>query len=248
VNASVGDTIKFMWGANNHTVTKGSQLTPCNKSMDSLFFTSGTNNKGFVFTQVVNDTNPTFFFCNTPGHCPKGMFGIINPPNALASPTSVSGMMQSLAANSSEISAYASLTASQTATNPGAAKWGGNIDMASMPAWSLPYIAENVMYTRSFLAANAEVLKDDGSIDLSGSESTPLMIPQDLSAALSSASTASSASPSAAGTAAGSPAASASPAVAAVGGTSNSTSSALSMSSSKVVVGAVAAFATFLML
>lgn len=47
VNASVGDTIKFMWGANNHTVTKSSELTPCNKSADALF-TSGTNNKDFV--------------------------------------------------------------------------------------------------------------------------------------------------------------------------------------------------------
>lgn len=47
VNASVGDTIKFMWGANNHTVTKSSALLPCNKSSDALF-TSGTQNKDFV--------------------------------------------------------------------------------------------------------------------------------------------------------------------------------------------------------
>jgi hypothetical protein len=26
----------------------------------------------------VNDTNPTFFYCATPGHCPKGMFGIMS--------------------------------------------------------------------------------------------------------------------------------------------------------------------------
>ena len=47
VNASVGDTIKFMWGANNHTVTKSSQLTPCNKTADALF-ASGTHDKDFV--------------------------------------------------------------------------------------------------------------------------------------------------------------------------------------------------------
>jgi plastocyanin len=47
VNASVGDTIKFMWGANNHTVTKSSELTPCNKTADALF-ASGTHNKDFV--------------------------------------------------------------------------------------------------------------------------------------------------------------------------------------------------------
>ena len=94
INASVGDTIKFMWGANNHTVTKSSALLPCNKSSDALF-TSGTQNKDFVcrfcqsqsrslaqthilsVTQVVNDTNPTFFYCGTPTHCQKGMFGIM---------------------------------------------------------------------------------------------------------------------------------------------------------------------------
>jgi len=102
VNASVGDTIKFMWGANNHTVTKSSSLLPCNKTADALF-ASGTQNKDFVFTQVVNDTSPTFFYCATPTHCQKGMFGIINPPNALAgAPSSVGSMMPALAANVSD--------------------------------------------------------------------------------------------------------------------------------------------------
>jgi plastocyanin len=47
LNASVGDTVKFMWGANNHTVTKSSALLPCNKSLDDAF-ASGTQNKDFV--------------------------------------------------------------------------------------------------------------------------------------------------------------------------------------------------------
>lgn len=67
VNASVGDTVMFMWGANNHTVTKSSELTPCNKTSDSPF-ASGEQNAGFVFEQVVNDTNPVYFYCGTPGH------------------------------------------------------------------------------------------------------------------------------------------------------------------------------------
>ncbi len=93
LNASVGDTIFFMWGANNHTVTKSSALTPCNKTSDALF-ASGTHDKDFTctftfrftsaqhihlfaVTQVVNSTDPTFFYCATPGHCAKGMFGIM---------------------------------------------------------------------------------------------------------------------------------------------------------------------------
>ena len=32
VNASVGDTLYWIWGGNNHTVTKSSELSPCNKT------------------------------------------------------------------------------------------------------------------------------------------------------------------------------------------------------------------------
>ena len=47
VNASVGDTIKFMWGANTHTVTKSSSLSPCNATQNAPF-ASGIQSKGFV--------------------------------------------------------------------------------------------------------------------------------------------------------------------------------------------------------
>jgi plastocyanin len=47
LNASVGDTVKFIWGANNHTVTKSSQLSLCNKTGDQ-HFVSGEQNKTFV--------------------------------------------------------------------------------------------------------------------------------------------------------------------------------------------------------
>jgi plastocyanin len=47
LNASVGDTINFMWGANNHTVTKSSQLELCNKTSDAPF-ASGEHNKSFM--------------------------------------------------------------------------------------------------------------------------------------------------------------------------------------------------------
>lgn len=56
--------------------------------------------------------------------------------------------------------------------------------MAALPEWSHQYVAENVLYTRNFLAANAEVLKENGAVDLSAAGTTPLMIPQDLSAAV----------------------------------------------------------------
>jgi len=145
VNASVGDTIKFMWGANTHTVTKSSSLSPCNATKDAPF-ASGIHSKGFVFTQVVNDTNPVFFHCAVPTHCSKGMFGVINPQNAFGSNTSVNGMMGSMTTSNPSISAYSSMISNMTNTKDSrsvmASKWGGSINMASLPSWSHSMVAE----------------------------------------------------------------------------------------------------------
>lgn len=137
-----------------------------------------------------------------------------------------------------------------TQNNSVAARWGGNIDVASLPPWSHPMVAENVMYTRSFLASNPETMKDDGSIDLGSSANTPLMIPQDVSVALSNANT---------GAGAGAPSAPVSPPVASAtstgaGAPSTSASAAsnltngASASSPKLAVAIIAAAASFLLL
>lgn len=246
VNASVGDTVMFMWGANNHTVTKSDALTVCDKATDALF-TSGTQNKDFTFTQVVNDTNPVFFHCGTPGHCQKGMFGIINPPNAIGSPTSVSGMMSSLTSNNSDISAYASVSSKMCAGNSVASKWGGGIDMGKLPDWSHQYVAENVLYTRNFLASNKDVTRDDGSVDLSSAATNPLMFPQDISTALNNAGS-SSAATSASAAASGSSTASASSSAASSSSTAASSTNGANSLTSSTAMGLVAALAVFLAL
>lgn len=203
LNASVGDTIMFMWGANNHTVTKSSELTPCNKTSDSLF-TSGTQNKSFVckngilllvsrrkltscpllVTQVVNDTNPTFYYCGTPTHCQKGMFGIINPPNAYMQPSSASMMMPSLADQYPSTKAGMSYAANVTSSKPAAAGWGDNIDLSGVPEWAQSYTAENIAFTKSLLAMNPELINDAGSVDLTPLGSNPLMLPTDVASAV----------------------------------------------------------------
>ncbi|KAH7916046.1 hypothetical protein BJ138DRAFT_996735 [Hygrophoropsis aurantiaca] len=186
VNASVGDTVEFVWGANNHTVTKSSQLAVCNKT-SAAPFASGEQNKTFTFSQMVNDTNATFFYCGTPGHCEKGMFGIINPPNAVpGSNTSVASMMSGMASNSSNVSSMNSYTNNMTSNNTVASNWGGNIDMSGMPEWSYQYIAENVMYTRTFLAANPQTLNADGTVSLGNAGNTPMVIPNDITSAANS--------------------------------------------------------------
>jgi len=245
VNASVGDTVAFIWGANLHTVTKSYQLNLCNKTADQPF-ASGEQNKSFVFTQVVNDTNPTFFYCGTPTHCEKGMFGIINPPNAMMQNTSVSMMMPSLTSMYPSTQAAMSYTTNLTASQPNAASWGMGIDMSAMPSWAQQYTAENVLYTQSFLAMNSDALKPDGSVDLSILASNPVMLPTDVAASLDSTgkSTSSSGYPASSSTTSGA----SSPSTSAVGGSSKSTSGAGALSTPRVAVALIAVAALFVVL
>jgi plastocyanin len=178
VNASVGDTVKFIWGANNHTVTKSSQLTPCNKTSDSPF-ASGVQLKDFVFEQVVNDTNPVFFHCAVPNHCTKGMFGIINPPNALAGPSSVGSLMQPMVEANPDLGKMRTYVDDATKNSDSASKWGTNLNLADIPEWAHEDFMENVLYTRTFLAANADALNDNGEVDGSLGGNPPV-IPQEI--------------------------------------------------------------------
>ena len=174
VNASVGDTVKFVWGANNHTVTKGSELTPCNATSDSPFAT-GVQLKGFTFEQVVNDTNPLFFYCAVPNHCSKGMFGIINPPNALGAPSSVGSMMQSMVSANPSLGMMRTYADNATKSSNLASEWGTNFDMANIPQWAQESFVENVLFTRTYLAANADAIQN-GEVDTTN----PPVIPQDI--------------------------------------------------------------------
>jgi len=215
---------------------------PCNKSGDALF-TSGTHDKGFEFTQVVNSTEPTFYYCGTPTHCQKGMFGIINPPVAFGAPTSVDVMASDMAASDYDIAAMWSSTDSATKGNYKAASWGGNIDSKDMPDWSKKDLLKNTMYVRNFLAANPDVLKENGSIDLSNAANTPLNFPQDFSAAVSYGSPPAASAPATPSTAASaSPLPTASAGATAANAVSNGGNS---ISSPKILVGLMVAFATF---
>lgn len=73
------------------------------------------------------------------------MFGIINAPNVENNnPSSVASMMPAMMSNSSTIAAM--YAASNISSNPVAATWGDNMNMASMPTWAQPLMAENVVY------------------------------------------------------------------------------------------------------
>jgi len=240
VNASVGDTIMFMWGANNHTVTKSSQVELCNKTSDNLF-TSGTQNKGFTFTQVVNDTNPTFYYCGTPTHCQKGMFVIINPPNAGGHPAAASNMMSSLSGQYPSTKAGWSYASNATSNNTGAANWGASMDMSKMPDWSMPYMAENILYTRSFLAMNPESMNANGDVNLSPLSNNAIMVPTDVASAARQNNAESGTSSSSASSSGATP----TPSSASAASSSGSSNGAGALASPRVAVALVAVAAAF---
>ncbi|KAI0046114.1 hypothetical protein FA95DRAFT_1419239 [Auriscalpium vulgare] len=240
-NASVGDTVKFIWGGNDHTVTKSSQLEICNKTSDAPF-ASGTQNLSFVFTQVVNDTNPTFYYCGTPTHCQKGMFGIINPPNALGA---ASAAIPGLAANSSSTSAALSYANNATSNNAAASSWGANIDLSTLPTWAHSLAAENILYTRAFLGQNPEVINTDGTVDMSAAANNALMIPSDVASLSNNAAVTPASSSAASDNAASSAAPAASSAAASPVSAANKPNGAGVMASPSVAVALVAVVAAF---
>jgi len=191
-NASVGDTVQFIWGSSEHTVTKSSALELCNKTSEAPVFASGEQQQGFIYNQVVNDTNPIFYYCGTPGHCEKGMFGMINANTTTSGSSSAANMLPQMMMNSSVLSAMYAYQQNVSNGNTMADNWGSNIDMSGMPSWSQEYVAQNIMYSRTFLAANPEVMQADGTINLSKAQT--IAIPKDLAAQLSAASAAQGAS------------------------------------------------------
>ncbi|KAG8762129.1 hypothetical protein FRC11_011039 [Ceratobasidium sp. 423] len=179
VNASVGDTVRFMWGAGPHTVTKSSALTVCNKSADASSFASGQQNASFVFDQVVNNTDPTFFYCAVPNHCQKGMFGIINPPSAPAgSATSVGAMMSTWTSQNPDLAKMQTAVDAMTINTP-AYNWASNLDVSSIPTEAHQSLVENVFYSRMFYAANTGA--EQGA---SRPDGQPISIPNDVNTLL----------------------------------------------------------------
>jgi hypothetical protein len=172
------------------------------------------------------------------------MFGIINPAVNLGAPTSAGFMMSELTSKDSDLKAYASLVQKETAGKAGA-NWGTNLDLGALPGWAHGLAAENIMFTRSLLASNQEIVKENGSIDLSSIGTTPLDIPNDVPAALAAAA---AAAPATTPTAAAPPAASNTAAAETTGVSGGLNNGAGALVSSKAAVAVIAVVATFLML
>ncbi|PYH94083.1 hypothetical protein BO71DRAFT_399131 [Aspergillus ellipticus CBS 707.79] len=90
LTAAVGDIIVFEFYPANHSVVKADYLAPCVPANEGLFysgpFNSFNENNGQLigppptWSLVVNDTEPTFFYCTALQSCiGNGMVGVINP-------------------------------------------------------------------------------------------------------------------------------------------------------------------------
>jgi len=83
VNASISDTVTFVFNPKNHTVTQSTFAAPCQPmsgGVDSGFQPVATNAANVPsFSVTVNNTTPIWFYCRQTSHCEQGMVFAINP-------------------------------------------------------------------------------------------------------------------------------------------------------------------------
>jgi len=90
VKASPGDMIQFHFYPMKHSVAQSSFANPCqplpaNGSAPAGFWSgfmpvTAQDSVMPVYTIMVNDTKPIWFYCATEMHCEQGMAGVINAP------------------------------------------------------------------------------------------------------------------------------------------------------------------------
>jgi plastocyanin len=91
VTANPGDSIRFTFGAKNHTVTQSTFANPCQQITDANGVPSGffSGYMPVAATQTtdlpqfwipVKDTKPIWAFCSQANHCQQGMVFAVNAP------------------------------------------------------------------------------------------------------------------------------------------------------------------------
>jgi plastocyanin len=83
--AAVGDTVRIHFYPGGHSFVSSDFNSPCtsNNVLNSGIVNSNSGQASMMYQFTVNDTNPIWFYCGTPGHCAAGMSGVINPPYVL---------------------------------------------------------------------------------------------------------------------------------------------------------------------
>jgi len=85
VNASIGDTVEFLFYPANHSVVQGNFDSPCTPRdggyYSGFFFNTKSGPSANSFVISITDPNPIYLYCSQASHCNAGMVGIINPSN-----------------------------------------------------------------------------------------------------------------------------------------------------------------------
>jgi len=186
VNASVGDTIRYVWSTPaNHTATLSSALLPCNKSAkaDELKWASGVRNGSEgpqTFDVLLQTDEQQFFYCSVAKHCEKGMFGMVQPKTG--GNNTVSFHMQNWLDSNPDLKAAWANVHEQTKDTP-ADSWGNNFSIDDVPEESYMDMAKNIIWSRAMFAANPGSLEANSATTVDGS---PIKIVGDLNTFLSS--------------------------------------------------------------
>jgi plastocyanin len=89
LNISVGDTVRWTWGSDSHSVTSGTSCTADGQfcSPDNMNCDAGIlSNTGFVYEHTFTQAGSYSYFCAL--HCFAGMTGVINVgPSQRPTPT-----------------------------------------------------------------------------------------------------------------------------------------------------------------
>ncbi len=83
VKAAVGDTINVHYYPGGHTTTQSSFDSPCSPlsgGVNSGVVNSNSGQASQMFSFKVNNTDPMWMYCGSPGHCGAGMSFVVNPP------------------------------------------------------------------------------------------------------------------------------------------------------------------------
>ena len=87
VNISVGDTVRWTWASDLHSVTSGASCTEDEQfcSPDNMNCDAGIlNNTGFVYEYTFTQPGMYQYFCDL--HCIVGMTGVVNVLPAVRTP------------------------------------------------------------------------------------------------------------------------------------------------------------------
>ncbi|CAL3962094.1 unnamed protein product [Diplocarpon coronariae] len=89
LTANIGDIVEFRFYPLNHSVARAEYKYPCIPyeltDVGKQGFWSGFEPINVVlsnppiFSLLINDTDPIFYYCSAPGACEDGMVGVINP-------------------------------------------------------------------------------------------------------------------------------------------------------------------------